>query len=282
MSALNAHNISRITPAPSPAIVNVTPEMAEAWLAGNTVNRKIRIDAVNQYASDMLSGRWSLSADAICFSPDGLLLNGQHRLNAVIAADVTVPMLVLRNVPVEAMSNMDTGRKRSAADDLGFHGESNTAALASALKVAILYCDGRIYKDRKLQSVSNGELREFLSENEDLRDSLMAVYHGYKTIDLTPTAKIVGHWLMSRAASPAEADIFFGLLASRVGLPEGSPILALDSRLRELRRTRTYLNHREELTLLVKTWNYWRAGRSVRTLAAKSKGSDTRIPAVAR
>jgi hypothetical protein len=282
MSALNAHNISRITAAPSPAIVNVTPETAEAWLAGNTVNRKIRIDAVNQYASDMLSGRWSLSADAICFSPDGLLLNGQHRLNAVIAADVTVPMLVLRNVPLEAMSNMDTGRKRSAADDLGFHGETHTAALASALKLAILYTDGRIYKDRKVQNVSNGELREFLSENGDLRDSLASVYNSYKTIDLTPTVKIVGHWLMSRAASPTEADVFFGLLASRVGLPEGSPILALDSRLRELRRTRTHLNHREELTLLVKTWNYWRVGRSVRTIAAKSKGSDARIPAVAR
>lgn len=267
---------------PTPSIVHVTPEIAERWLKGNTVNRKIREAAVNQYASDMLAGRWSLTGDAICFSPDGLLLNGQHRLRAVIAADVAVPMLIMRNVPVEAMGNMDAGTKRTAADYFGFHGETHGAALASSAKLAVLYSDGRIYKDRKVQSISNGELLEFVEENPDLRESVSFIYSHARAIDLTPTVKIVGHWIFTHAASREDADAFFLSLASRIGLPVGSPILALDSRIREMRRQRVRLSHREELYLLVKTWNYWRTGRAVQKLSAKSKTGDLRIPAVAR
>ena len=267
---------------PTADLVSVTPEMAELWLSGNTVNRKIRIAKVNQYASDMLAGRWGVSNDAICFSPDGLLLNGQHRLSAVIAAGVTVSMLVMRNVPVEAMGNMDTGAKRSSADFFSFMGETHVAALSSALKFALLYSDGRIYRDRKVQEVSHGELLEFLEENPDLRESVKFVYAHTRPVDLKPTAKIVAHWLFSRAADAEQANLFFELLASRAGLPAGSPILALDSRIREMRRQRVFSTTREELFLIVKAWNYWRTGRTASKLSAKSKSGEVRIPAVAR
>lgn len=272
----------KTSPGPVAEITNVSPQIAETWLTGNTVNRKIRGTAVRQYADDMIAGRWTANGDAICFSPDGKLLNGQHRLCAVVAAEVTVPMLVMRNVPQSAMDNMDAGRKRTAADMLGFDGEANSAALASAVKLALLYADGRLYRDSGVQSVSNGELREFLEENPDLRDSVAFMYASGRSIDLTPTVKIVAHWLFARSASTDEADLFFELLASRVGLAAGSPILALDSRIRELRKFKTRLSRRDELGLVIKAWNYWRSGRTVQKISAKSKAADARIPAVAR
>lgn len=275
-------NIRPLTPQVAAEIVTVTPQLAEQWLSGNTVNRKIRIAKVNDYASDMLAGRWTISEAAICFAPDGKLLNGQHRLTAVVASGVAVPMLVMRNVPLAAMGNMDSGVKRSAADQLGFDGEKNAAALASAVRLAILYTDGRIYKDRKIQGTTNGELREFVADNPDLRDSVAFIYAHAGTVDLTPTAKIVAHWIFARTTTSDEANLFFELLASRTDLPAGSPILALDSRLREIRKSRVRLTHREELYLLVKAWNYWRLGRQVRSIAVRTKAADLRIPAVAR
>lgn len=279
MTAARAQKIRSIS-RPAASIVEVTPKLAEEWLAGNTVNRNVRIDAVNQYASDMLAGRWTVSESAICFSPDGKLLNGQHRLNAVIAADVAVPMLVLRNVPTDAMTNMDSGRKRTVSDALGFDGEVNTAALAAAAKLALLYSDGRLYKDRKVQAVSTGEIREFIADNPDLRESTSFMYSIGRSIDLSPSVKIVAHWLFTRAAEPTSADLFFDALASRIGLSAGSPILALDSRIREMRRNGTRAGQRDQLRLLIKAWNYWRAGRTVRTLAVASKSADALLPAV--
>lgn len=281
MTAARAQKLRTIV-CPAAAVVAVTPALAEEWLASNTVNRRIRIGAVNQYAGDMAAGRWTISDSAICFSPSGELLNGQHRLNAVIQSGATVSMLVMRNVPVESMSNMDAGRKRTAADALDFDGESNPALLAAAAKLALLYSDGRIYRDRKVQATSTGELREFLVENPDLRYSVFSVNTVARSVDLTPTAKVVAHWIFVRSASEDAADEFFELLSTRVGLPDGSPILALDSRIRELRKTRTRINHRTELYLLIKAWNYWRAGRSVKSLALTSKASDAQLPAVSR
>lgn len=279
---MTAARVRAITPKVTPEIVNVSPKLAEQWLAGNTVNRTIREAVVVQYATDMAEGRWTLGGDAICFSPEGLLLNGQHRLNAISLAEVTVPMLVLRNVPIDAMGNMDTGAKRSAADFLGFHGETHSAALAAALKFAVLYTSGRLYKDTKVQRVSHGEMLEFLEENPDLRESVTFIYSHCRPIDLKPTSKIIGHWLFARATTPYQADEFFHLLATRTDLPKGSPILALDSRIREMRKQRVSTSARDELFLLVKAWNYWRTGRRVSTLAAKPKSGEVRIPDVAR
>lgn len=262
----------------TPEIVNVTPEIAEEWLNGNTVNRKIRADAVYEYADDMTAGRWTISDSAICFSPDGKLLNGQHRLCAVISSGATVAMLILRNVPPEAMGNMDSGRKRTMADVFSFEQENNAAALASSVRLALLYTDGRIYKDRKVQGTSKGAIKDFLAEHPELRLSVTFAYTGARGVDLSPSARAVAHWLFARAAGYDAADEFFESLSSRIGLTHGSPLLALDSRLRELRRSRTRLTHREELYLLAKTWNYWREGRSVRVIAARPKGSDIRIP----
>lgn len=281
MTAARAQKIRPIA-RPVAAFVEVTPALAEEWLAGNTVNRKIRIDAVNQYANDMATGRWTVSESAICFSPDGKLLNGQHRLAAVIQSGATIAMLVMRNVPVESMSNMDAGRKRTAADALGFDGESSPHLLAAATRLALLYTDGRIYRDRKVQATSNGEIRDFLAEHPDLRYSVFSTSALARSVDLSPTAKVVAHWLFMHAAGEDAADQFFELLASRVGLPDGSPILALDSRTRELRKSKASINHRSELYLLIKAWNYWRNGRSVRSLSLTSRAADVQLPAVSR
>ncbi|HET6915311.1 MAG TPA: hypothetical protein VFH56_04410 [Acidimicrobiales bacterium] len=281
MTAAHAQKIRPIT-RPIAAFVEVTPRLAEEWLAGNTVNRKVRPDAVNQYAADMIAGRWTISESAICFSPDGELLNGQHRLRAVIQSGATICMLVMRNVPIESMSNMDAGRKRTTADALGFDGESSPHLLAAATKLALLYTDGRLYRDRKVQSVSTGELRDFLAAHPDLRYSIFSVSTVARPVDLTPTAKVVAHWIFTHAVSEDVADEFFELLSTRVGLPEGSPILALDSRIRELRRSKSRINHRSELHLLIKAWNHWRAGRAVRSLTLPNKAADAQLPAVAR
>lgn len=277
MTAARVHQLP--TAKPSPSIVHVTPEIAERWLAGNTVNRNLRSTAVRQYAADMVAGRWTLTGDALCFAPDGKLLNGQHRLSAIIASGCTVPMLVMRNVAPESMRNMDTGRARTAADTLRFEGEQNATALAAAARLALLYSDGRLYKDHRLRSVSIGELQQFIADHPDLRESVHAISSA-RVGNVTPTAQVVAHWMFTQTAGAHDATSFFLSLRDLVGLEAGSPILALNSRLRDARQKRTKLTHREELYLLVKGWNYWRTGHHVSKIAAQPKSGEFRIPAV--
>jgi predicted nucleic acid-binding Zn ribbon protein len=83
------HNVTEIGQRPAASIVYVTPEMAERWLGHNKVNRNLRNRRVDQFARDMRSGRWQLTGEAIKFGKSGNLIDGQHRLWAVIESGCT-------------------------------------------------------------------------------------------------------------------------------------------------------------------------------------------------
>lgn len=77
----------------------ITPKMAEEYLKSNSANyRNLSTAKVNSYADDMKSGNWQENGEGIVFAENGLLKDGQHRLNAIIKSGVTVPMLVVRGI----------------------------------------------------------------------------------------------------------------------------------------------------------------------------------------
>ena len=73
----------------------VTPEMARRWLDSNTrSNRRPSAKTVDAYAREMAAGRWLVTHQGIAFNQAGELVDGQHRLLAIIEADVNVLMMV--------------------------------------------------------------------------------------------------------------------------------------------------------------------------------------------
>ena len=277
----SAHNVIPLAPKPAPSYISVNPDIAQRWLRGNVVNRSLRAAKVQQYAADMAAGRWNFSESAICFSPDGQLLNGQHRLHAIVASGTSVVLLVIRNMPADAMVTMDIGSARTAADALKFVGEAHQALLAATLKLCLLVDTKRIYRDTRLQAVSPGELIDFLAVNPEVRASVASAASNRKGIDCTPSAMACAHWLIANAAGRGMADHYFGQLSSRSNEPDGSAVLAVDSRLREIRRLKATHSQREYVYLLVKGWNHYAKGNSVRSLPIRPKG-EFRIPAAVR
>lgn len=266
-----------MTNKPDASYIAVTPETAERWLSGNTVNRKIRERRVQQYARDMAAGRWWPSNDAVAFSPDGELLNGQHRLNAVVRSGKTIVFLVVRNMPPESMTAMDQGAARSAGDALRFAGEHHTSTLAAVTKLCIVYTDGRIYKDNKIQAVSHGEILDFLERHPNIRQSITEVGYTHRSIDAPTSAVVAAHWIIAGVNDFPLATYYVHQLASRTNEPDGSAVLAVDSRLREVRRNRTSLPPRNFIYLLIKGWNYYARDQRIRTLTIAPHG-QFRIP----
>lgn len=262
---------------PTISYITVTPDMAERWLKTNTVNRSVREAKVRQYASDMIAGRWTHSADMICFSPDGLLLNGQHRLHAVVRSGCTITFAIQRNTPHEAMQNMDTGAARKISDVLGWRSEKNSVLLGAASKLAIIYTDGRIYKDNKTQAVSHGEIVDFIDMNPLIRDSVTVGLSTYPHIDCSGSVLAAAHFIISEASGAEDATHFFHRLSTRAGEEDGSVVLALDKRLREIRRMRQSFTPREFLALLIKAWNFDVKGTPVQKLNITQRG-EFRIP----
>lgn len=113
----------------------VTPEMAERFLAKNTQNRKLDQVRVQCYANEMRGGFWILNGESIAFDGEGTLVNGQHRLSAVVKAGITVPFLVVRNVPTKSFLVTDTGKNRTSGDVFSINGTPNAKVTAAGIQV---------------------------------------------------------------------------------------------------------------------------------------------------
>ena len=88
-------------------VVDVTPELALSWLSAKKSNRPIFNFRIRKLAAQMKAGRWQMNHNGIAFAKDGTLLDGLHRLLAVISSGMTVPMMVVVDESVENMDVID-------------------------------------------------------------------------------------------------------------------------------------------------------------------------------
>ena len=99
-------------------VMTVTPEHAEKWLEMNIGNRRIRPSHVKHRAGEMQKGRWMLSPEPIVFSRQGRLLDGQHRLNAVLMSGCTIEASIALVQNENVFRVLDQGINRTNSDIL--------------------------------------------------------------------------------------------------------------------------------------------------------------------
>jgi len=100
----------------------VTPQLAAELLCLNMENNR-RIDEarVKQWANIMRQGDWAYS-DPIKFSDDGKMIDGQHRLSAVIKVGEAQPFAFLIGYDKKSAETLDQGKKRTAKDIANIRG----------------------------------------------------------------------------------------------------------------------------------------------------------------
>jgi len=116
---------------PYSVVIDMTPELASAFLTEcNTHNRKVVESHVERLGREMKSGRWQLTHQGIAFSVNHVLLDGQHRLWAVLMSDATVPMRVFFNEPPESLAAIDSIRPRTNDEIISLAGGMGTVTRA--------------------------------------------------------------------------------------------------------------------------------------------------------
>lgn len=268
-------------PLPRAEFVTVTPEMAMDWLTRNESNRKIRAYKVADYQRDIESGAWTYSNDGICFAPDATLLNGQHRLTAVFESGKPAVMLVIHDMPPEATIAMDRGTTRTVADLLGYRHHHNSHVLGAITKLCIVTENGSIYGDNKYARATDSEIVDFIAAHPIVEHiaSYIAVVKAH--IDSPPSALGAAYWLIHQVNGTSLTEFFLDQLATRENEPSGSAILAMDSRLRTIRRERVKTTRREHIAFLIRGWNNYAIDARVSTMQFNTRGAF-QIPEVAK
>jgi hypothetical protein len=99
----------------------ITPAQAARWLELNTGNRRIRKTLVAYLATEIISGEWQEELEPpISFSTLGRLIDGQHRLMAIIKANQSVWTRVRMGVDDKLFKYFDTGISRTLEDRMVF------------------------------------------------------------------------------------------------------------------------------------------------------------------
>ena len=156
-------------------VETITPEIAKTMLGENVNNRRISRDNVNLFAREIRNGEWRFNGEAIKFGKDGRLLDGQHRLLAVIAADKPLTTLVIRGLEDETQQTMDSGKTRTLGDVLTLRGEKNSTQLASLARA--VYLADQLGMEAAAQNdlkPTRGEIISFIDQTPQLADVLAA------------------------------------------------------------------------------------------------------------
>lgn len=145
---------------PTVKIVNVTPEMAEHWLKKvHPNNRNPRPARVARYRHLFQKGKAKLTTDAVGFDTEGYLINAIHRLTAIVISGVTVPMIVVRNLPTESFMSLDSGAVRTTRERFKMAGYSFITGFEATIRALILR--GGTYHGRALTLLADETLQDF-------------------------------------------------------------------------------------------------------------------------
>lgn len=241
----------------------VSPEMAAALLTLNTGNRHLELRRVAQYAAEMKTGRWTLTGEPIIVSREGVLNDGQHRLQAVVDAGVPVWLDIRFGVSRDAFLQTGIGRKRTVADNLQIMGVKNAFSVAAVCKAMLHYETPRWPVDIN-RSVSPHESAEVLARHP----MIQPVVDRLKAMKFAPMQASPMMFVVSLAAevSDFETAIRFAEEINHGNEEEFVPTRALREKLIAASTMRARVPAIDWIMLGIKAWNAWIVGAQIRNL----------------
>lgn len=152
----------------NPRIEIVTPERAAQLLDHNKENRPLSQQHVNRIASQIVTGKWQFNGDTIKISEDGDVLDGQHRLWAIMEAKMPVETVIIFGIKREAFATIDTiSKARGGADILALNGVTRHRKTLSGALAWLIRWNRKCLEDYKAPQfrVENSDIEMAYREN---------------------------------------------------------------------------------------------------------------------
>ncbi len=257
-------------------IVLVTPEVAKELLKKNSKNRPVSKKTVDFYAQLMSAGKWCENGDTIRIGKSGTLLDGQHRLLAIIKSGKSYHYIIATDVDDIVFPNIDVGRLRRGSDVLALIGVANYNEAASAVRmclslqkglIGVSTCGDMFFKP------TNQKILEEYQENQLVYDEACKVAHKcYSKLNFLNKKEIGGIYaflVQYRQHSSDKVKAFFQELFYG---ENGNKVLSLlRDRLIKDRISKSHMIYSYKMGLIAKAWNLWLADRETRILKFDEK-----------
>ena len=243
-------------------IITVTPQMAQAILNHHAPNRPVSHHSVGKYASDMTSGRWVYNGQNIIFDDDGYLIDGQHRLRAVIQSGASVRMGVTMGISRNTFDTIDTGRVRSNSDLMGMLGSKDNRMAALIVKGGYLLDN----KSSLTTIVGRHEIVSYYETWQPQIDRVAEYAQKHFKRGLIPASSLAIVMFMATRHGVYSFEPFVEGVLSGESLVAGDPRhslreWAINSKIRNGR-----INPTSALWAVIRAWQVWVANETISVL----------------
>ena len=149
---------------PTAEIKTATPKLVDALLAMNVSNRALRSRTIETYCRDIQAGRWKLTNQGIGITVDGILADGQHRLEAIKKCGYPpIPILIVTGLDPDVQMVVDAHSKRSSRDLIQFAFGVRVSRAAPAISIILM----RDAQSRWFGTFTNQEIMDCIIEFQE-------------------------------------------------------------------------------------------------------------------
>lgn len=277
--------MTQVNPIPSrPTVMKITPEAASDWLENRNIshNRNLSDNTAKKYAKVMSEGRWLTTHQGIAFDNDGFLIDGQHRLRAVVLAGCAVEMFVVPGCDSETFAVVDSGSRRQAGQLIRGKGGPMIAAAARFVGMIDQSFGPSVSAARGVYAthIDTDQVLAVVDAWPELREMVNHAATAQRTAHVIPSPHLA---VLAQAARTQYADNIKDWVD---GVSEGVQLEAQDPRMllrnRFIRDPRTFQgNDGRALAycMIVKAWNAFAVGAELRILRMRDDEKPPRVVA---
>lgn len=254
-------------------VETITPFMAAEYLTMNKANRPLNKNTVDRYAEEMRKGHWKVNDGAICFTKSGMMINGQHRLHAIIQYGKPVDTLVVRNLDEDVFATIDSGRKRTASGVFSLSGVKNSYSKSAAVnKYMRMHLNLSMATTTSLAAcklISNADLLEEYNSSPGLYEDAVSFaskcYDKLRILTVSEVAGLYVYLVKDVKHSAKTVEEFFRMLFFSENVTNKTITLLRDKLINDrISRQRMTLKYKSMLT--VKAWNSYIQGKELSIL----------------
>jgi hypothetical protein len=249
-------------------VMEVTPEMAIAWLNNleNSDRFRCRVceRTVASYAASMTAGTWIAKFTPVLIDAYGVVIDGQHRLWAVVKCGFPQRMTVTKGASWDCLLTVDDYRCRPFGDCLRMLGIKNYKYVATTVRAYRDY-ERRVAKKSLNSKIVNQNAWSIYLDNREDYDRAARIAHRNWLSALMGGSGNVGTFAYATyQIDPELSDYFFDAFKEKeyAKLGERDPIRALRGYLMsELEKPSEHrMSSPSRLASAVKAWNVLRVG----------------------
>jgi hypothetical protein len=250
--------------------IQVTPLLAQKMLKENLSNRKVTPKTVWTYAKDMQEGRWkSKTGEFIKISKTQRLLDGQHRLLAVIKSNSTIDFSICYGIEDEVFDVLDTGKNRSRKDVFTIDNIPNANIVSSIINSYLVLQKGNTVftAGKNSTGITNTMVLECYRKNPEYwTESTKFTIKIYNSFAKILSLNVIGgFYSFFNDINPESAREFFNQVGTGENITN-TTISSLRKILLQDKISSRKMQSRHKNALIIKAWNAFRNNNNIKTL----------------